>query len=632
MSNEEMAQNEALDVNLVDQKEKDFNRNKWLFSIGGIGRDMLYCLVSTYFLQYVQFGLTLTAAQFTVLYLLIGIAGRIWDGINDPMMGAIIDGSHLKWGKFKPWIFFGAILDAIFTVAMFNIRPTGAFAGWAYIGVIFAVYLLWEAAFTMNDIGYWSMIPSLSRTKERRDKITTLTIFFAGLGTIIMTAMVTYLAPGNLLQAYSIFSIIACVAVIGLQTMTSFGVKEMPREESEVAEEKISFKRMVKTIFSNKQLLWMALALLCSTIASGTLLSLVYNLYYLEVGYDGNVIFFIVIYAVANTAMQLIYPMMSKKLGRKKIQLISLIVMTFGYVGLILAGWFPFFPLNLITLCIFGLPVFVGYTWFYTATLVNISNCVEYNEYTTGSRNEAVVSTVRPLIVKFGDAFKYAIVTLTLVISGIYALSQNVSQLESQVNKYKSTIDTVEENVEYVTELQKYDLLIKADVALGKEINDDYYAEMDKDIEANSPILVEMQIQAKYIEVYVQSYIQKYDANKKEVDVAKISEINALTYFSEDYKYELNFTGGTMEGKDDVNVATATYQAKRSFGSRFALRISCAIIPLTLMFVSFFLQRYKFIIDEAFFENMMKEIEERKALTSPEAPQEETKVEEEVEE
>lgn len=632
MSNEEMTQNEALDVNLVDQKEKDFNRNKWLFSIGGIGRDMLYCLVSTYFLQYVQFGLTLTAAQFTVLYLLIGIAGRIWDGINDPMMGAIIDGSHLKWGKFKPWIFFGAILDAIFTVAMFNIRPTGAFAGWAYIGVIFAVYLLWEAAFTMNDIGYWSMIPSLSRTKERRDKITTLTIFFAGLGTIIMTAMVTYLAPGNLLQAYSIFSIIACVAVIGLQTMTSFGVKEMPREESEVAEEKISFKRMVKTIFSNKQLLWMALALLCSTIASGTLLSLVYNLYYLEVGYDGNVIFFIVIYAVANTAMQLIYPMMSKKLGRKKIQLISLIVMTFGYVGLILAGWFPFFPLNLITLCIFGLPVFVGYTWFYTATLVNISNCVEYNEYTTGSRNEAVVSTVRPLIVKFGDAFKYAIVTLTLVISGIYALSQNVSQLESQVNKYKSTIDTVEENVEYVTELQKYDLLIKADVALGKEINDDYYAEMDKDIEANSPILVEMQIQAKYIEVYVQSYIQKYDANKKEVDVAKISEINALTYFSEDYKYELNFTGGTMEGKDDVNVATATYQAKRSFGSRFALRISCAIVPLTLMFVSFLLQRYKFIIDEAFFENMMKEIEERKALASLEAPQEEAPVEEEVEE
>ena len=67
-------------------EEKNFKRNKWFFSAGGIGRDMLYTLVSTYFLQYVQFGLTLTAAQFITLSLLIGILGRIWDGVNDPMM------------------------------------------------------------------------------------------------------------------------------------------------------------------------------------------------------------------------------------------------------------------------------------------------------------------------------------------------------------------------------------------------------------------------------------------------------------------------------------------------------------------------------------------------------------------
>ena len=54
-------------------EKKNFKRNKWFFSAGGIGRDMLYTLVSTYFLQYVQFGLTLTAAQFITLSLLIGI-------------------------------------------------------------------------------------------------------------------------------------------------------------------------------------------------------------------------------------------------------------------------------------------------------------------------------------------------------------------------------------------------------------------------------------------------------------------------------------------------------------------------------------------------------------------------------
>ena len=598
----------------MNLETKTFNRNKWLFSISGLGRDMLCCLVSTYFLQYVQFGLTLTAAQFAVLYILIGVAGRVWDGINDPMMGMIIDNSHFKWGKFKPWIFTGALLVSIFTVIMFNVRPTSSFTGWTYIFVIFAIYLLWEAAFTMNDIGYWSMIPSLARTKDRRDKITALTVFFAGLGIVVMTGMVTFFSPGNLLKAYSIFSVVVCVIMIGLQTMTTFGVKEMPREDFKAPEEKFSFKQMFKTIFNNKQLLWMALALLCLTIASSILLSLIYNLYYLEVGYDGNIIFFIIIYAVANTVMQLLYPKISKKLSRKQIQFISLLIMAFGYIGLILAGWFPILPLNLITLCAFGLPIFTGYTWFYTATLINISNCIEFNEYTTGSRNEAVISTVRPLIVKFGDAIKYGIVTLTLIFSGIYALSQNVSQLESQVSKYDSTIITVDENAEYVTELQKYNNLIVLDRESGIDINDSYYSTLDDDISSNSPLLTKMQIESKYIEVYVQAYIQKYDETKKEVNVVKISDIDTNTYFTEGYSYKLNFTGGTITGKDDVNIATSIYNENRTFNARLILRISCVVIPLILMSISFIIQRYKFIIDEDLFDTITKELQNKKHI------------------
>ena len=84
------------------QRVREFNRNKWLFSTGGIGRDMSYQLVSAFLLVYVQFAVSLTVAQFTTLSLIIGIGGRLWDAFNDPIMGAIIEGSHIKWGKFKP--------------------------------------------------------------------------------------------------------------------------------------------------------------------------------------------------------------------------------------------------------------------------------------------------------------------------------------------------------------------------------------------------------------------------------------------------------------------------------------------------------------------------------------------------
>ena len=103
-------------------EEKRWRHNKWFFSTGAIGRDMCYALVSGYFFMYVQFGLTLTVAQFATLSILIGVLGRIWDGINDPMMGTIIDGANLKWGKFKPWILIGSIFTGLFLLVLFFLR------------------------------------------------------------------------------------------------------------------------------------------------------------------------------------------------------------------------------------------------------------------------------------------------------------------------------------------------------------------------------------------------------------------------------------------------------------------------------------------------------------------------------
>ncbi|MCR5741485.1 MAG: glycoside-pentoside-hexuronide (GPH):cation symporter [Gammaproteobacteria bacterium] len=640
-----MSEQEAVVENgSLYQSDKEFNRNKWLFCVGGIGRDALYCLVSTYFLQYVQFGLTLTVAQFTTLSLLIGILGRIWDGINDPMMGAIIDGSHLKWGKFKPWIFWGAIADAILTVVLFNLRPfgTGVAQGWLYVSLICAVYLIWEAAFTMNDIGYWSMIPSLARTKDRRDKMTTLTIFFAGLGTIIMTGLVTFFSPGNLLNAYTIFSIIACVMVIGCQTMTAFGVKEAPREESEnKPENKISLKRMIKTIFNNKQLLWMALALLCSSSAQGILMGLIYNLYYLEIGYDGNIFIFVVIYALANTVVQLTYPALARKLGRKKVQLIGFSIEALGYILMGLAGWTSWLPLNLITVCAFGVPIFVGNTWFYTATLVNMSNCVEYNEYTTGQRNESVVSTVRPLIVKFGDAIKYLVVTLTLTLSGIYFITNKVSTVENQKSQFEKKVasDTLfandknqyEENIEhYINSVITLSAEAEAAKAQYGEDSSEYkakLAEIDEEI-AQDDLLRNCQLQAEYIDAVTGMYLVGYDANGEYLDTKQVSDLSVLSslvYIANGNKYSLVITPTELNKATNANNNTVNdiYGTMKTASARVQLRLASCLLPVLLMFGSFIIQRTKFIIDEEYFDMMMKEIEAKKQGSLEEAKAEE---------
>lgn len=595
-TNIELKEEKQEESSVLSFEEKHFKRNKWFFSAGCIGRDMLYTLVSTYFLQYVQFGLTLTAAQFITLSLLIGILGRIWDGINDPMMGAIIDGSHLKWGKFKPWIFIGAILVAIFTVLLFNIHLNG----WTYIAVICAIYLLWEAAFTMNDIGYWSMIPSLSRTKAHRDSITTYVVFFAGIGTVIMTALVTYFTPGNTIQAYAIYSIIGAIAILVCQTMTTFGTKEAPRDKKELSSENnISLKKMVKTIFHNKQLLWMSLALLFDSCVTALILGLVYNMYYLEGGYNGNIIIFLVIYGIANPIINMLYPMIAKKISRKKIQLITFFIVASGLVLMALIGWFNLGIPVIAQLCVAGFLTFAGHTLFYTATIVNLNNCVEYNEYVTGNREEAVVTTMRPLIVKFADAIKYLIVTLTLVISGLYAITQNISAIETQKNLFSNKLETYETQKDYVVAYNS--LNGKTEKEIEELVN-------------NDKVLSECQFNTKYVEAIGHMYIVKKDASGKYLDSIQLNDPNSITFMADDgSKYALEIVVNDASGSEIHNAADEIYAAKRTISTRLAIRFSCCILPLIFMTLGLLIQRKKFIIDEEYFDKIMKEIEERKA-------------------
>ena len=83
--------------------EKLDNRTKWTYCIGATGRDMAYTLVSMFLLTYIQYTMKLTVAQYATISAIVVVC-LLWDAINDPLMGIIIENAKLKSGKFKPWI------------------------------------------------------------------------------------------------------------------------------------------------------------------------------------------------------------------------------------------------------------------------------------------------------------------------------------------------------------------------------------------------------------------------------------------------------------------------------------------------------------------------------------------------
>ena len=271
-------------------------RSKWSYAIGCTGRDMCYTLVSMFLLIYIQYTNLVDKNQFLVLSAIIVLC-RVWDAVNDPMMGTIISNTKTRLGKYRPWVLIGCLSNALFLILLFTLRFEN---GWVNVAVLGVTYLLWGMTFTMNDISYWDLLPALTSDKKERDNLTTMVAVFASVGAFASGGLVPILTPGNMVVAYRVISIIWAIVFVACQLLVFFGVHDNkhdafmePKEDvmGQVDDEKVTLKGMVKILFSNKQLLVMALVVLLYTTASSFITALGQNFLYFRYGFEGDRMF-----------------------------------------------------------------------------------------------------------------------------------------------------------------------------------------------------------------------------------------------------------------------------------------------------------------------------------------------------
>ncbi|MDE6590050.1 MAG: MFS transporter, partial [Oscillospiraceae bacterium] len=165
-------------------------KQKAAFGVGAVGKDMVYALSASYVMYFYQDVLGL-GATFVGLILMIA---RIFDAVNDPFMGVLVAKTKSRWGRFRPWLFSGTVLNAVVLYALFA-APHLEQAG---LMVYFAVaYILWGTTYTMMDIPYWSMIPAVTKTPEDRENLSVVGRTCAGVGSALI-AMFTMKLVGML--------------------------------------------------------------------------------------------------------------------------------------------------------------------------------------------------------------------------------------------------------------------------------------------------------------------------------------------------------------------------------------------------------------------------------------------------
>ena len=394
-------------------------RNKWTYSVGCIGRDMIFILVAMFILPYIQYTMNLTIGQFSAISAIM-IFARIWDAINDPMMGMIIENSRLRGGKFRPWIMIGGATNFVITILLFVLRPTG----WAFVLFFGIAYVAWGMSFTINDIAYWSLLPNLAKGNEERNTLTNLVLVFASIGQFIAGGLIPILVTGNAVKMYKIIGI-----TISFIFLAFFGVKE--NSYNDLKREKVDLKKMYSILFKNDQIIVIAVALLLYTIAIELFLAFGINFFYFEFGYGGTQLtIFTVFFALGSLTAMGIFPILTKYFNRIKIITIGTIVSIIGYMIFLSLGYI--IPMIETVLYASAFLIFFGLNLFFIVLVVMTANVIEYNQLKTGERNESIIFSVRPFMTKLGAALQQGIVTLVLVLSGVYVYSQKIAELEIQ--------------------------------------------------------------------------------------------------------------------------------------------------------------------------------------------------------
>ena len=402
------------------------------YGVGAIGLDLSYGMFYSYLSYYLSSVLGLQEG----FLLLITPLARIWDGINDPMMGTIVDNTRTKHGKYRPWILIGAICNAVVLFLLFTSFGMSGLPLYIYIGVM---YILWGMTNTMADIPYWSMIPSFTSEEKERNLVATVARSFSGIGQGIISILTPKLCPllssgitdakGYSASGFSRWAGICGVALVFFALVCVLITKETNVVYGE--KKKFSLKQIFNVIKSNDHLVVFIVFAMLSN--AGWYLTSSTAVYYFTdaLGDPGLQSTFQLIGTVGSVLGLLVVPVLTKWFSKRQTYTISLCTAIAGYALMLVTG--PILKLNVIIMDVCYILASVGVSSMFVSQTIFLADIVDYGEYKNGERSESITFSMK------GFLQKMAYTMQTIVLFGGLGLMNYNEQITANVGLNDTT-------------------------------------------------------------------------------------------------------------------------------------------------------------------------------------------------
>ena len=395
---------------------KEFGKKQFAaYGLGAVGKDMVYALSASYIMYYYQDILGLSAS-FVGFILMIA---RVFDAANDPFMGVVVAKTNTKWGKFRPWLFTGTILNAFVLYALFAVPAISGKALMIYFAVM---YILWGVTYTMMDIPFWSMIPAVTSTMKDRENLSVVGRTCAGVGYALINVFtvmaVSKLGSGIERTGFRLFALIIAILFVVFILFTCFTIHEQKVENMQTT----SVKEMFKALFNNDQAIVTVITIVLINSALYITSNLLIYFFKYDIGGTGWKDAYTVFTSVGGISqilgMMVVYPVLRNKLSNTKIFKLCLLLAILGYaflLALCLLGYSSVLTMLMVP----GVMIFVSNGILTVLTTVFLANTVDYGEAKTGHREESVIFSMQTFVVKAASGLAVFITGVSLDLIGL---------------------------------------------------------------------------------------------------------------------------------------------------------------------------------------------------------------------
>lgn len=415
-------------------------KEKVSYGLGAVGKDMVYMLSASYVLYYYQDILGVSAIAMGMILM----AARVFDAFNDPIMGVLVAKTRTRWGKFRPWLLCGTLLNAVILYFMFAAPP--ALDSNGLIAYAAITYILWGVTYTMMDIPYWSMIPAFTEGGKERESLSTLARSCAGIGSAIVTIItmkcVYMLGQGDERIGFRWFALIIAIIFFIFILVTCINIKE----KSTIHVEAPSVGQMFQALLQNDQAMTVVITIVLINCSIYITSNLVIYFFKYDFGgldwYNGYTLFNTFGGAIQILAMMLFYPLMRKFLSAIQVFYVSLVMAITGYAVLLVLAFTNMS--SVVLLFIPGFFIFAANGMLSVLTTVFLANTVDYGEMKNHRRDESVIFSMQTFVVKLASGVAALIASVCLTVFHLSEdTNQTVQAAESSVVGLRMTMTLV---------------------------------------------------------------------------------------------------------------------------------------------------------------------------------------------